>query len=258
MAAPCKPPNEAPVRSGMPQLTEDRFYDGRLVVRQFRDGYRFSVDAVLLAEFARPWIGRTVVEFGTGCGIVSLLMGVLAPQARIFAIEIQQALAGLASKNVAINDLTDRITVRCCDLKAVSSADFEPVVDCVVCNPPYYPLGAGRLNPNDQRAQARHELRANLGDIIAAARRTIKKSGSLIMIYPAERTGEVLSAMHTGGIEPKVLQCVHDAVGSDAQMVLVRGRLGVGTGMRVCAPLILNATDAPSVDSRAEIQKKAL
>lgn len=245
MGTRCKPPDEAPARPGIPPLTEDRFYDGRLVVRQFRDGYRFSVDAVLLAEFARPWVGRTVVEFGAGCGIVSLLIGILSTQARIFALEIQQSLACLASENVALNDLIDRITVLCCDLKAVSSADFESEVDCVVCNPPYYPLGAGRLNSNDQRAQARHELRANLDDIIAAARRTIKKSGSLIMIYPAERTGEVVAAMHTGGIEPKVLQFVHAAYESDAKMVLVRGRLGVGTGMRVYAPLIMNATDAP-------------
>lgn len=243
MGVPCKPASEALVRPDTPLLTEDRFYDGRLVVRQFRDGYRFSIDAVLLAEFARPWVGRTVVEFGTGCGIVSLLTGILSPHARIIAIEIQESLARLASENVALNDLADRITVLGCDLKMVSSADFEPVVDCVICNPPYYPLGAGRLNPNDQRAQARHELRTTLADIISAARRTVKKSGSLVMVYPAERTGELLAAMRIGGIEPKVLQCVHGDAESDARMVLVRGRLGVNAGMRVCAPLILAVPD---------------
>ena len=246
-----KPSDAAPDQTGSSPLTEDSFYGGRLAVRQFRDGYRFSIDAVLLAEFARPWVGRAIVEFGAGCGIVSLLMAIQTPQAQIFALEIQPLLARLAAENVALNDLTDRITVLRRDLKTVSAADFEPLVDGVVCNPPYYPVGSGRLNPNGQRAQARHELLVTLSDIIDAARRTVKKSGSLIMIYPAERTGELLSAMHSGGIEPKELRCVHATAESDAQLVLVRGRLGVGTGMRVCAPMILYTPDGAPTDAHA-------
>ncbi|MFH1984055.1 MAG: methyltransferase [Pseudomonadota bacterium] len=238
-------------------LTEDRFYDSRLVVRQYRDGYRFSIDAVLLADFARPWLGRTVVELGTGCGIVALLMAIQAPDARIFALEIQPQMALLASENVALNNLKERISILRRDLKTVSSADFNPVVDTVVCNPPYYPLGAGRLNPNDQRAQARHELRATLADIIDAARRTVKKSGSLVMIYPAERTGALLGAMRSGGIEPKDLRCIHATADGDAQLVMVRGRLGTGAGMRVCAPLILYAPDGSPTAAHTAICGRA-
>jgi tRNA1Val (adenine37-N6)-methyltransferase len=239
--------------AGAAALTEDRFLGGRLAVRQYRDGYRFSIDAVLLAEFARPWLGRTVVEFGTGCGIVALLMSAAAPDAHIFAVEIQAALASLASENVALNDLTDRITVVQRDLKTVSAADFKSVVDTVVCNPPYYPLGAGRINPNDQRAQARHELRATLADIVGAARRTVKKSGSLVMIYPAERTAEFLANLRDGGIEPKELRCVHATADGDAQLVMVCGRLGAGPGMRICAPLILYGPDGSATDVHAAL-----
>lgn len=237
--------------AGAAPLTEDRFLGGRLAVRQYRDGYRFSIDAVLLAEFARPWLGRTVVEFGTGCGIVALLMAARTPDAHFFAVEIQPALARLASENVALNELTDRITVVQRDLKIVSAADFKPVVDTVVCNPPYYPLGAGRINPDDQRAQARHELRATLADIIGAARRTVKKSGSLVMIYPAERTAALLGGLRAGGIEPKALQCIHATADGEAQLVMVCGRLGAGPGMHVWAPLILYGPDGTPTDAHA-------
>lgn len=249
------PPDPAVTPSPPPDtsaLTEDRFDGGRLVVRQYRNGYRFSVDAILLATFAAPWAGRTLVEFGTGCGIVSLLLASRLPDVRIDAIDIQPLLAELAAGNVGANALGGRVTVHCRDLKTVSAADFG-AADSIVCNPPFYPLGTGRLNPDDQRAQARHELRATLTDVIAAARRTLKKSGSLVMIYPAERTGELLATMRVRGIEPKLLQCVHAYADGDAQMVLVRGRLGVGTGMTVAAPLVLYHRDGSYTDAAAEI-----
>ncbi len=220
-------------------LTEDRFYGGRLTVRQYRDGYRFSVDAVLLAAFALPWIGRTAVEFGTGCGIVSLLMAMQSPAAHFYAVEIQPLLARLAEQNISGNGLADRITVLPRDVKSISSSQFEPVVDSVVCNPPFYPLGAGRINPNDQRAQARHEIRVTLADIIASARRTVKKSGSLMVVYPVERVAELISNMRDGGIEPKLMQCVHANADSDAQLVLMRGRSGGQPGMTIAPPIVM-------------------
>jgi tRNA1Val (adenine37-N6)-methyltransferase len=226
-----------------PELTADTFCRGQLKVSQYRDGYRFSVDAVLLADFAGQAPGTNVVEFGTGCGIVSLLMACRNPQQRFHAVEIQSELADLAATNVRANRLSRRITVMNRDLRTMSSADFSDPVDVLVANPPFHPLGTGRINPDSQKAVARHELAATLNDVILAARRTLPLSGRLVMIYPAERAVDLSTEMRLAGIEPKRQRFVQSYENEPAALVLVQGVRGAGTGLITEAPLVVYRED---------------
>ncbi|MFZ5573489.1 MAG: tRNA1(Val) (adenine(37)-N6)-methyltransferase [Thermodesulfobacteriota bacterium] len=217
----------------------DTFFNGKLTVRQDRDGYRFSIDAILLAGHITPRPGDRIVDLGTGCGILPLILAYRFPQIRIVGLEIQPALAVVARDNVLENRLSDRIEIRCADMRKITAMDFPRPVDMVITNPPYRKSESGRINPDRQRAVARHEIEVTLEDVVDAAVRILRTSGKFIAVYPALRAAELIHAMRASGIEPKKLRTVHSRNGDDAKLVLVEGRKGAGAGLTVSPPLFI-------------------
>ena len=221
----------------------DAFFNGRLQVRQLRDGYRFSIDAILLAHAVRPAPGETVVDLGTGCGIISLILARRHPHIRVHAVEIQESLARMAEANVRENDLAGRITVLCRDMCILKPPLIPRPVHWVVSNPPYGRVDGGRISPETSRALARHEIAVTLADVVAAASRLLLPSGRLAMVYPAHRLAELMGCMGAADIEPKALRMVHSAPGSDARRVLVTGVRGGRPGIRVAPALYVHGPD---------------
>ena len=232
----------------MPSYTTDTFFNGRIQVRQEQSGYRFSIDAVLLASHAAPRAGDRIVDLGTGCGIIALIMAFRNPEIQVYAVELQDELVQLAISNVKANCLQDRITVLGADMKRIKPDHVEGPVDLMVCNPPFRRPGSGKLNPDGQRAVARHEVKANLQDVIGAARRMLKTSGRLVTIYTAERTADILHQMRNDRIEPKHIRAIHSNLQSDAKLVLVEGLKGGKPGLKIGPPLIIYGEDGEYTD----------
>lgn len=220
----------------MKPLTGDAFLDGRLQLRQHRDGYRFSIDSILLAAFARLKANDRAVDLGTGCGIVALMAAFLHPDVSVVGVEIQPDLAALARANAADNRLADRVTIIEGDLRRLTRASVG-AAHHVLANPPYHRPGSGRLNPDDEKAAARHEILASLGDYIAAARRLLDPGGRFTAIYPAERIVDLIWGLRQDGLEPKRLRLVHPYPGAAAGHGLVEAVRGAGPGLRIDAPL---------------------
>ncbi len=223
----------------MEKLTSDSFFNGRIRIHQDQSGYRFSIDAVLLAYYARPQPGERVLDLGTGCGIIPLIMAFRYSDIQIYAVEIQKELSDLATFNVRENHMHKRITVLCEDMKALKSAMIAGLVDLVVSNPPYRRSDSGRINPDHQRAVARHEVKATLPDVILTARRMLQSGGKFVVIYTAQRTAELLMQMRANQIEPKVFRSIHAGRHSDAKLVLVEGVKDGRPGIQIKSPLIL-------------------
>jgi tRNA1Val (adenine37-N6)-methyltransferase len=239
----------------MPSVTPDTFFNGRIRVDQDRHGYRFSIDAVLLASFCRLQSCRTIVDLGTGCGIIALILGYRYPDARIKAVEIQPALAEFAKVNACQNAMGDRITVLQTDMRTLTARMVSGPVDAVVSNPPYRRGESGRINPDEQRALARHEIAVTLPEIVQTACRVLKTGGRFLTVYPAERLGELFSRMGAERIEPKRVQAVHSDRSKAAKLVLVEGIKGARPGVAIAAPLFLYAADGAYTE---EIQKMFL
>ncbi|NTV81851.1 MAG: methyltransferase, partial [Candidatus Aminicenantes bacterium] len=138
--------------------TLDTFYHGRVRVLQKKKGYRFSVDAPLLADFIRTGADDEALDLGTGSGIISLLLSV-KPLKRITALEIQPGLADLARRNVEINGLRGRIEVVGGDLRT-----YEPgrKFDLIFSNPPYIRKAMGFLSRSTEKSAAKHELHGGI------------------------------------------------------------------------------------------------
>lgn len=223
----------------MDTLTTDAFFDGKLHIKQEVSGYRFSLDAVLLAWHARPRAGERVLDLGTGCGIIPLMLTYRNPNILAFGIEIQQELAELAISNVNANRMQHKIKVLRQDMRYLKPDMIGGPVDLIVCNPPYHKPDSGRINPDVQRAIARHELKVNLSDVLQTVRRMLQTAGRFVTVYTAERVVELLCQMRLEGIEPKMMRSIHSQLDTEAKLILVEGVKGARPGIRLDPPLII-------------------
>lgn len=220
-------------------LTTDSFFDGAVCLRQQRRGYRFSIDAIILAGCLRPRRGDTVVDLGTGCGVIPILLAFRRPGVRVWGIEVQETLAGLAVENVRANGMERQITILGEDLRGLGADSFGGPVDWVVSNPPYWRSRSGRVNPDPQRALARHEITMTLPDLMAAVRRLLKTGGRFAAIYAADRITDLLYQMRSHHIEPKRLRSIHSDRQARARWVLVEGVRNGGPGVVLAPPLMV-------------------
>lgn len=219
--------------------TLDSLFHGALKVIQKRKGYRFSLDAVLLARLAPVAPDDRVIDLGTGCGIVPLVISLTGKAREIIGVELQPELADLALRNVALNDRTDSITIYCEDVKDLPARFPPQSFDCVVSNPPFRKLAGGRVNPEKQQRLARHEVTLALEDLLAVSFHLLKTHGKLFLIYPVARLAELFCTMRSRRIEPKAMQTVHGRIDSPAKMVLVEGVRESGAELRIKEPLVL-------------------
>jgi len=209
----------------------DTFLEGELRIIQSRDGYRFSVDGLLLAEFVSISWQDVVVDLGAGCGIISLVVAKKRQARYIAGLELQEELASQAKRNVELNGLEEKIAILQGDLKALPLA--PRCADVVVCNPPYRKGRSGRINPDPGKAIARHEIAMTLADVLAAGKTLLRSGGKLALIYPANRLAEVFSNMRSQDLEPKRLQVVFPDSDSHAKLAMVEGRLGGKSGLTI-------------------------
>ena len=233
-------------------MTTDTFFNGRLCVKQAAAGYRFSIDAIVLAHLTDTHAGEKVLDLGTGCGIIPLILAYRNPDICVYGIEIQNELADLAVSNVSANHMQNRITVLCKDMRDLKPRMIGGPADVIVCNPPYRKPNSGRLNPDPQRAVARHEIKVSLIDVLQTARSMLRTAGRFVTVYTAERSAELISQMRLEGIEPKFIRAIHSRIDTDAKLILVVGIKGAQPGTKIGPPLIIY--DANGQYS-AEIQK---
>lgn len=199
---------------------EDLQYNGLKII-QSASGYRFTTDAVLLANFCRDMTGKKCVEFGSGSGVISILLAAKKHPKSILALEIQPALWDLTKRNVALNGLADVITPVCADLNNAASV-VDGLADVVVCNPPYRKLGSGERQQDVGLAICRHEIAATLGGVISSASKILNNRGSLYLVHQSQRLCEIVSLCSANSLAVKEILPVCPSPGKEPNLVLVR------------------------------------
>ena len=207
-----------------PDETLDDLLRGELRLIQKRRGYRYSVDALLLASFVLPASGETVLELGTGSGVISLILAQRGSPKKIIGVEIQRRLAGMAKRNVRLNRFQNLITILHRDLKKLPEIYPPGSFDLILSNPPFRPLGSGNLSANPEKAIARHELRVTLSELLAVSRHLLKPSGRLCLVYPYERWSHLLAEIHKAGLLVARTQLAYDRKGGKPRLALVEAR----------------------------------
>lgn len=225
--------------------TRDTILGGALTLVQPRDGYRFSIDSLLLADFARVRSGDRILDLGAGCGVIAVIIAARSHPREVVALEIQPALAALAARNAALNRL-DSMRVIHADLRSRRIAGLPPAsFDVVVANPPYRALRTGRESPNAGRRVARGESAATLVQFVTAANRYCANGAKAAFVFDATRSAELLACLSAHALEPKRIRFVHPRAGARATTILVEARKGGGLETLVEPPLMLY--DRPGV-----------
>ena len=220
---------------------DDLVKSGRKII-QIEAEFCFSLDAVLLAHFPNYKKSFRVLDLGTGTGVMPLL---IADEVReIQAVEINPVMAELAARNMRLNGLEEKITVRRGDYREIRELYAPESFDLVLVNPPYRPVNHGQQNALHGVARARHEVTATLADVVWAARYALKFRGRLAMVHLPERLGEILVALHENQLEAKRVCFVQPKPDRDPNMVLIEAVVGAAPGgLKVSRPLIVHAAD---------------
>jgi len=221
------------------EFSEESLFAGKLRCLQPRQGYRFSVDAVLLAHFLTPEPDARILDLGAGCGIVSLILSHRYPMVSLVALEVQPRLAEVIRRNVAINSLERRVTVIEGDCRRIATLLPPNSLDWVAANPPYYQTGSGRHSLETERAKARHEILGGVGEMAQAAAFALKSGGRAAFVYPAARAEILLGVLRENGLAPQRLQRVHPYPGAEAGLVLVEAVKDGGEGLAVLPPFVI-------------------
>ncbi len=173
-----------------------------LTIEQSQAGYRYSAEPFILADFARPGPGDNVLDVGTGCGIIPILMALRQPDLAITAIEIQASLFKNAVKNVRRHGLTKSIDVVNADFLKPAAILKPAGFDTIISNPPFGKIGEGRINPVREKAVARHELTLTLRSLVSASARLLRPGGQMYLAYPPSRFDETWDELKAHGLNP--------------------------------------------------------
>ena len=237
-------------------LDELSGYGLRIV--QPRHGYRFSVDPLLLADFAGVRKGERCVDLGTGCGVIALLLARLGEECAVTGVEFQRVMAQIAARNVLLNDLSDRVDIVEQDVVSLKARFPVDSFDLVVSNPPYRRPGTGKISPRSGRDEARHETSATLADFLAAAKYLVKPSGRICLIYHTCRLAELMAQAALQKLAPLRLRMVHGNSKAEARMFLVELAKGRTGELRVEPPMMVRGEDGGYSDEKLRIYRKVL
>jgi tRNA1(Val) A37 N6-methylase TrmN6 len=222
--------------------TEDAFLGGKLRLRQLKSGHRSGHDAMLLAAATPVRSGDRVVDFGAGVGAAGLAVARRVAGIDLVLVEIDQVLAELARGNATANDIAANVIVL--DVEAATdvfaAAGLGPdSVDAVLMNPPFNDSARHRVSPDRARGLAHVATSATLENWVHAARRILKSSGTLTLIWRADGIGDVLAALGRGFGSLAILP-VHGDVRTSAIRVLVRATKGGRAPAQIHPALMLN------------------
>lgn len=212
---------------------------GGLEIIQDPDKFCFGVDAVFLSDFARVKPGETVLDMGTGNGIIPLLLSAKTQGRKFTGLEIQQDTAEMARRSVLHNHLEDRIEIVTGDIKEAAEIFKPAFFDVITINPPYMLADHGLRNPDSARAVARHEVLCSLDDILRESMRLLQDKGRFYMIHRPFRLTEIMIKMNHYKIEPKRIQFIYPHIDREPAMVLIEGVRGAKPRVTVEPPIII-------------------
>ncbi len=221
---------------GLTDKQTDELWPGGYRYYRDADHFPLGMDCVLLSAFVRLRRGMRVLDLGTGCGYIPLMLLGWQPELRIDAVELIPTAAGLARANAALNGLEDRINVIEGDLRSVSGLVECGAYDLAVCNPPYFSPGSGRESSRENEKIAR-SAGCTVREVCAAASYALKNGGSFGVCWRTERMAELFASLNGAGLEPKILRLCANTAGSAPFLMLLQARKQGRGGLTVMPEL---------------------
>lgn len=215
----------------------------------------FGMDAVLLTGFARIKPGETVLDLGTGTGIIPILLEAKTEASHLTGLEIQPESADMAMRSVAYNGLSDKISIVTGDIKEAGNLFGAASFDVVTCNPPYMIGQHGLASASEAKMIARHEVLCTFEDVAAQAAKVLKPGGNFFLVHRPFRLVEIFTTLTKYHLEPKRMRLVHPYVDKEPNMVLIEASRGGKSRITVEKPLIVYKEPGVYTDEIYDIYK---
>ena len=203
---------------------------------QKKDGFRFSVDAVILSDFFSPTKKGKILDIGCGNGIIPILLYSKGKGEEITGVEIQEENCELALKNVKLNNLEEYIKIENDDVKEYPNGN---TFDYIISNPPYMEVDGKKQNILSCKSIARHELTLNLYDLIRNAKRLLKPVGSITLVHRSYRFTDISRILEDCGFSLKRVRFVYYSKDRNSNLVLVEAFKGKKCKLEIEPPLFL-------------------
>lgn len=169
----------------------------QFMIRQDQSAMKVGTDGVLLGAWADCSGCETILDVGTGTGLIAVMLAQRNSSASIIALEIDPAAAGQAVENIRVSPWSGRVKVIQSDFLAWKP-EHEMRFDLVVCNPPFF--SRSLKNPDLQRAAARHDDGLPLAALVQGSAGLLSEKGRLVLILPAGRFEEVVQIAAESGL----------------------------------------------------------
>ena len=204
------------------------------------DVFSFSLDSMLLANFIDANKAQKIIDLGTGNAPIPLFL-TLKTDAKIYGIEIQEEPFDLAQRSVELNHLENQITIIKDDLKGIYKKLGANTFDIVCSNPPYFKVSdTSIINKNDTLTIARHEVKANVNDIIEEASKLLVDGGKLYIIHRIERMPEIIKLLENKNFGIKRIQLIYPKEDGNAYMFIIESKKNKKTDLKIIKPLVVH------------------
>ncbi|MEO2069014.1 MAG: tRNA1(Val) (adenine(37)-N6)-methyltransferase [Desulfurobacteriaceae bacterium] len=231
------------------------FLNEKTLFIQRKDGFRFGTDTFLLTDFVDLKGNEKIVDLGTGCGVIPILLLKKFPKITALGIDVLEENVKISIENAKLNQVEDRFSALHLNVKEVKRKLKSSQFDVVITNPPFIEVGKGNVAGNEHRAIARQEIKAKLEDFISAASYLLKNRGKLYILLPVQRFTDAIFLLREKKIEPKRLRFIQPEPEKPANLFLLEGRKGAGKGITVEPPLVVYK-DAKKKIYTKEVEEK--
>lgn len=206
---------------------------------QIADGcFPLSTDSILLSDFVRLPKNAEVLDLGSGCATLGLLLCAKDPNCRITGIEIDPAAHDAALDNIRRNGLQERLSSICGDLRCITSGSYTTCIS----NPPYYTGGPASTST----PQARRDDCCCITELFAAAARSLRCGGDLFLVHKPERLAQLCACAAQNGLEPKRLRLIRHKENGPVSLILLSCRKGGKPGLIWEEASLMDATGTPT------------
>lgn len=211
-------------------------FDDKIKIYQLIDGFRFSVDPIILVDFFEGDSEKRILDIGSGSGIIPILLAKRKNMKNITGIEIQKDSLDIFKKNVFENNLEKNIEIIYGDVKEYDKSNFY---DYIISNPPYMSLDGKKISENENKKISRHEIMLNLSELIRNAKRLLKPRGELFLVHRSFRLPEIIKEMEKNNFSLKKIKLVYFDRNKNSNLVLVQASKGRKNKLEVLPPLFL-------------------
>lgn len=211
-------------------------YDYGYKIVQNSDYFKFSLDSMLLANFVNINMADSkLLDFCTGnCPIPIILSSSIK---NIVAFEVQKEIYELGDESLTLNNINNVKLIND-DIKNIGNYYEEGYFDIITCNPPYFKvIDSSRINDNNVKAIARHEILIKLEDIVSLAYKFLRDKGKLYIVYRPDRLMELLKLFDKYKFGVKKLQCCYNNSDSLSSMILIEAMKNGHDDLKILAPL---------------------